>query len=299
MTVSLDPLTHEQAIELLTEAFHVAADDFDGLDDAYEPFAIAGATGRLQARLAALCGLAQNLKQDPPRNRGEADDFWLDHEFLRVIARRVVSDGVADPLRRANLVVQLDRKLNEFFEFLLTLDTISPDFWPSIYEHLGVARLGPPPSTAAIERSARSEQPLLDPAPAAPRARLHQGDGSADDGPFRACPSCNTLKSEDSLTCPHCGKVDQTVIENHYLKTTAPGVGHLLLAWLAFSAWRYYLLGWASLPGNLRLAAIVAASLGMGALMFGSVSYFGVRSRKAGVVVLVVSLVAFAFLNAW
>lgn len=77
-----------------------------------------------------------------------------------------------------------------------------------------------------------------------------------------------------------------------------PSLKILVIALLAFSAYRFCLIGWAALPGNLRLFAIAAIGLGFTALIFGPLRTFGVRSRKMGLLLLVIAVVAFLFLNA-
>lgn len=76
-----------------------------------------------------------------------------------------------------------------------------------------------------------------------------------------------------------------------------PSLTILILGLILFSAYRFWRIGWIAWSGNLRLAAWLAMGLGLAALIFGAMWSFGIRSRKQGVLVFVVGLVALALLQ--
>jgi hypothetical protein len=76
-----------------------------------------------------------------------------------------------------------------------------------------------------------------------------------------------------------------------------PSLTLLVLALLGLWIYRFWMLGWAALPGNLRVVALATGGLGMAGIIFGPMWTFGVRSRKKAAVLLVIATVAFLFLN--
>jgi len=76
-----------------------------------------------------------------------------------------------------------------------------------------------------------------------------------------------------------------------------PSLTLLVLALLGLWIYRFWMLGWAALPGNLRVVALAAGGLGMAGIIFGPMWTFGVRSRKKAAVLFVIATVAFLFLN--
>ena len=107
------------------------------------------------------------------------------------------------------------------------------------------------------------------------------------------CSSCGEKKAEDDLWCLSCGDADDRVIWGMAART--PSLTILVLALSGFSIYRFWLLGWDALPGNLRLIAFIGGGLGVAGIIFGPLWTFGVRSRKAALILLIVSTVALIF----
>ena len=76
-----------------------------------------------------------------------------------------------------------------------------------------------------------------------------------------------------------------------------PSLTLLVFALLILWIYRFWILGWAALPGNLRVVVLVAGGLGIAGIIFGPLWTFGVRSRKKAAVLFVIATVAFIFLN--
>ncbi len=109
------------------------------------------------------------------------------------------------------------------------------------------------------------------------------------------CVSCGQPKPEDAVRCPSCQHMDKDVMRAVAVGT--PNLTLLVLALLVLWIYRFWILGWAALLGNLRVAALAAVVLGMAGIIFGPMWTFGVRSRKKAAVLLVIATVAFLFLN--
>ena len=82
-----------------------------------------------------------------------------------------------------------------------------------------------------------------------------------------------------------------------YIAGGAPSLTLLLIGLSAFSIYRFWILGWAAIGGNLRLAAFVAICLGLTGVVTGPLTTFGVCSRRQAAVLLGVAVIAFIILN--
>lgn len=109
------------------------------------------------------------------------------------------------------------------------------------------------------------------------------------------CMSCGQSKPVDAIRCPSCQHMDEQVLRANL--TGTPSLTLLVLALLVLWIYRFWILGWAALPGNLRVAALAVGGLGMAGIIFGPICTFGIRSRKIAVVLFVVAIVAFLILN--
>lgn len=71
--------------------------------------------------------------------------------------------------------------------------------------------------------------------------------------------------------------------------------GQKLLFLALFSLWvfRFGALGWAALPGNLRVAALLVAAIGLAGLLLGPTRSFGLRSKSGSAVWLAVGGVSY------
>lgn len=113
---------------------------------------------------------------------------------------------------------------------------------------------------------------------------------------MKRCASCGKSKPNTASKCPACGSVDEQVIAAMVAGT--PGLTTLVLAVLALWIYRFWMLGWSALPGNLRCASLAAAGLGFAGLLFAPMWTFGVRSRKTAAVLLAFGVVAQIAFNA-
>ena len=108
---------------------------------------------------------------------------------------------------------------------------------------------------------------------------------------MKTCAACGQSKPNADIRCPHCEEMDHEVAQAMVAGT--PGLTLLILGLLGFWAWRFWQLGMAAWGGNLRIAALAAAGLGVAGLMFGSMWTFGIRTRKTAAILLVVAVVLY------
>src|SRR5258705_8007046 len=68
--------------------------------------------------------------------------------------------------------------------------------------------------------------------------------------PMNKCVSCGQPKPEDAVRCPSCQHMDKDVMRAVAVGT--PNLTLLVLALLVLWIYRFWILGWAALLGNLR-----------------------------------------------
>lgn len=112
---------------------------------------------------------------------------------------------------------------------------------------------------------------------------------------MNSCESCGEAKPSAAVRCPSCGEMDRDVMQAMVAGT--PGLSLLVLAVLGMWIFRFWILGWAALPGNLRFAALAAAGLGFAGLLFGPLWSFGVRSRAKAAALLLIAIAVFLIAN--
>jgi len=108
----------------------------------------------------------------------------------------------------------------------------------------------------------------------------------------KTCESCGKPKPEDAARCPSCGHTDREVMQ----AVVAGTLAILILALLVFWIYRFGILGWAALPGNLRIAAFAAGFWGLSG-MLNPTGTFGVGSRWKAAALLFIALVAYLVFN--
>lgn len=110
---------------------------------------------------------------------------------------------------------------------------------------------------------------------------------------MKNCLACGNSKPDDAPLCPSCRQLDKHAIRN----IGTPSRTIFMVALLGLWLYRFWLLGWAALPGNLRVAAFVCVCLGLAGMLFGPMWTFGIRSRKKGFVLFLVGLFVFLVFN--
>jgi hypothetical protein len=107
------------------------------------------------------------------------------------------------------------------------------------------------------------------------------------------CLTCGKAKPNGAVLCPSCKNEDKEIVKSIGTPSLTITVIILLGLWL----YRFWLLGWTSIPGNLRVAAFVAICLGLTSMLFGPMWTFGIRSRKTAFILFLVGLFAFILFN--
>lgn len=106
------------------------------------------------------------------------------------------------------------------------------------------------------------------------------------------CIGCGQAKDYFAPQCPSCQFPDPEV------GNMPPAALPLLFLGIAiFWLYRFWRLGWSAWSGNLRLLAWLALGVSAATLVFGEMSSFGVRSRKRGALLMVISLAVLAGLQ--
>ena len=113
---------------------------------------------------------------------------------------------------------------------------------------------------------------------------------------MKKCEVCGASKPADALICPACLHKDEDV----FLRMVAgtPSLTLLIIGMVCLWIYRFWYVGWAAWAGNLRFAAICAVTLGFVSL-FGPLWTFGIRNRKTALIVLIITVPAFLFLNSF
>jgi hypothetical protein len=109
------------------------------------------------------------------------------------------------------------------------------------------------------------------------------------------CTHCGTKKAQHTLACINCTGIDERVAA--LMMHGTPGLSLALLALAGLSIYRFWVLGWAAWPGNLRVAALAAIVLAGPALISGSAWPFGIRRRREALIWLAIAVPAFLVLN--
>ena len=142
------PLTIDRAIAIVEHA----EDEFASgqrIEDAFTPFAAGGASTRLEARNAFHLVIADFYRvacARSSRDSGAMEGFRKYAEAAASIAFRITSDHL---IKRASSGKRMSELLSEsgfghletvssFADFLRTLNPEATDYWPTVYQRLGL-----------------------------------------------------------------------------------------------------------------------------------------------------------------
>lgn len=109
------------------------------------------------------------------------------------------------------------------------------------------------------------------------------------------CSRCGAKKAQHVLACESCSEIDARVAA--LMMHGTPGLSVVILALAGLTIYRFWILGWAAWPGNLRAAARAAVVLAGPALFTGSAWPFGIRRRRDALIWLAVAVPSFLVLN--
>jgi len=112
-----------------------AQDEFaegNSIADSYSPFRSGGATSRSEARNALLIVIAETYQL------ASKDLFESYARSSHFIAMRLVCDELRDPEDVQRAAIESGKDYEEFVSYLKTLDPFQPDYWPKVYERLGL-----------------------------------------------------------------------------------------------------------------------------------------------------------------
>jgi hypothetical protein len=113
---------------------------------------------------------------------------------------------------------------------------------------------------------------------------------------MKVCANCEQRKPQNAVKCPACNHTDEQIFKAMLGGT--PMLSILIVLFGAFAIFRSCRIGFlVALPGNLRLAALIAVALGFSGVLFGALWSFGIRSRISAALVLIVGLLAFGVLQ--
>ena len=113
----------------------------ENIEDAFVPFLDGGASSRQEARNALLIVVADSYRLTASRaNRPEttSDAFEGYARSSRFIATRVICDELRDPAEVRRVAIRCGQDYEAFVSYLRTLEPKQADFWPSVYERLGL-----------------------------------------------------------------------------------------------------------------------------------------------------------------
>ena len=189
--VPATPLTVERALAIVEHAENQFASG-QHIEDAFTPFAAGGASTRLEALNALYIVIADHFRLSSARPSGASGGMDLFDRYANAsqsIALRIVYDDNPSTLKPA-AGLQGTETIESFVAYLRTLDPRGPDFWPQVYQRLG------------LNYPSEREEP--------PKQAL-ENIGVNDTIKF-PCPHCQQrLSSEPDLfgqemPCPACGQ---------------------------------------------------------------------------------------------
>jgi hypothetical protein len=114
------------------------------IPDAFEPFAEAGAIDRQEAYTALLLVIADYFVATRSSSHVERERFELYVKQSRLIAVRIVCDGLNSTDAITSLTTECARSFDSFTEWLSTQDHNSNNFWPITYKRLDIDKASSP-----------------------------------------------------------------------------------------------------------------------------------------------------------
>jgi hypothetical protein len=112
------------------------------IEDAFAPFARGGASTRLEALHALYIVIADYFHLASIRGSGSPNSVSEFDKYANLsesVAMRIMCDDVRDPamLRNAN-GLGAQETVTSFVGYLRTLDPADADFWPRVYQRIGL-----------------------------------------------------------------------------------------------------------------------------------------------------------------
>jgi hypothetical protein len=140
-----------------------AEDEFasgSSIDDAFAPFARGGASSRLEAVHALYLVIADffSLALRGPRPHEKMAEFEKYANLSEPIAIRVMSDGLRDPAMLRN-VLAAQETVASFVSYLRRLDPAQTDYWPQVYQRIGLDYPAQLDSTSEQKSSPMNKKP--------------------------------------------------------------------------------------------------------------------------------------------
>jgi len=109
------------------------------------------------------------------------------------------------------------------------------------------------------------------------------------------CKSCGQEKSNTDPTCHSCNVVDERVVRGKI--GGVPLLTLLIIGLLIFSIYRFWIIGWSAITGNIRVIALSGIFLGITGLIFSPLWSFGIKTRKTAIILLIISVIIYLILN--
>jgi len=109
------------------------------------------------------------------------------------------------------------------------------------------------------------------------------------------CKSCGQKKLSTDVTCPSCNAIDERVVRGRI--GGVPLLTLLIIVLLIFSIYRFWVIGWSAITGNIRVIALAGIFLGITGLVFSPLWSFGIKTRKTAIILLIISVITYLILN--
>lgn len=144
-------ITVERALSIVEHA----EDQFAkgrAIADAFAPFAEGGAHSRSDARTALMIVIADTYRLAAPPTSSQFGTYQSYARSSRMIASRIIFDDPAYRNDAAEDVLALGTEYEAYLVFLETLEPNHSNYWPLVYERLGLSYAAPTSSLQPKKR---------------------------------------------------------------------------------------------------------------------------------------------------